>query len=378
MSENTQRVIVHVGVPKSGTTFLQSSLAQNRVELAEHGVLYPSDGTDLMFRAALDVRGNHQTWGRSRDGVTGAWDEVCRRAREFAGTTVISHEVLGGAGRRQVDAALSTLDGLEVHVVATARDLARQVTAEWQEGVKHGRSIGFEQFAGRVLDGDGDNEHARRFSAAQDLPEVLHRWGAGLPPERVHVVCCPEPGGDPTELWQLFAGLVGFDAAAFDPAGDRANSSLGVEQIHLLRSVNAALDSRLRQPGYGRLVKRWFTGQLLTGHPSPRPRMPLERYDDLAVVGERWVKEIDQAGWTVHGDVRRLVSRAPAQQAPHPDDTDLRAEVATATALLAELLLELHSSQTRVEELLEERRHLKKKRKKLKRRLAEALDGASD
>ena len=375
MSESPQRVFVHVGVPKSGTTFLQSSLARNREPLREHGVLYPAGKHDLMFRAALDVRGTHQAWGRSRAEVAGSWDELCRRARRHPGTTVISHELLAAAGTRQIAAAMSMLQGLDVHVVVTARDPARQAAAEWQEGIKHGRSLSFAEFQERVLGGDDSHDHARRYRASQDLPEVLARWGSAVPADRVHLVCCPEPGADPADLWRLFATVVGFDAEAFPAAdGCAANASLGVVQIDLLRRVNAALDRRLRQPEYGRVVKQYFAKGLLAAHPSARPALPHELYDELVHVGEQWAKEIDRAGWQVHGDLGRLVPRAPGADAPHPDDVDRDAEVATAAAAIADLLVELERTQARVADLESDKKTLKKKRKSLKRKLAEALD----
>ena len=61
----SQRVYLHVGVPKSGTTFLQVSLAENKKSLKEAGVLYPA-GHERMFLAAVDVRGAHKGWGRTR------------------------------------------------------------------------------------------------------------------------------------------------------------------------------------------------------------------------------------------------------------------------------------------------------------------------
>ena len=373
MSESPQRVYVHVGVPKSGTTFLQSSLAENQDPLLEQGVLYPCDGSDVMFRAAVDVRGSHQAWGRTRAEIDGTWAELCRKARRHPGTTVISHELLAAAGARQVASALSLLEGLDVHIVVTARDPARQATAEWQEGIKHGRSLSFAQFRDRVLTGDGSHDHARRYAANQDLPDVLARWGSAVPSDPVHVVCCPEPGADPAELWRLFGSVVGFDADAFAPAdAAAANSSLGVVQVDLLRRVNAALDRRLRQPEYGRVVKQYFAKGLLAAHPSARPGLPDELYDDLVHVGEQWAKEVDRAGWQVHGDLRRLVPSRPETPAPDPDEVDRDAEVATAAAAIAELLVELERTQARVSALEADKKTLKKKRKSLKRKLAEA------
>lgn len=373
-AEVRQRVYLHVGVPKSGTTFLQAALAQNRRALREAGVLYPAGG-DAMFRAALDVRGNHKAWGRNRADVEGTWDGLCRKARRHEGTTVISHELLAAASARQVASARSMLTGMDVHLVVTARDLARQMTAEWQEGVKHGRRAGFGEFHTRAMSDPTEHEHARRFWAAQDLPDVLSRWASRLPAENVHVVCCPLPTAAPDLLWRRFAGVVGFDPDAYDPVVPRsANSSLGVVQIDLLRQVNAALDGRLVQPEYGRVVKQYFTKRLLAQHHSPRPELPTEMYDDLVAVGERWAKEIDRAGYTVHGDLTELIPIAPSRTHPHPDEVDREGEVTTAAAVAAELLLEVDRLRTEVAGLESDKKSLKKKRKLLKRRLADALD----
>lgn len=364
-----QRVYLHVGVPKSGTTFLQASLTENKDALREAGVLYPS-GHERMFLAAVDVRGAHKAWGRKRAEVDGTWDRLCRRAREHDGATVISHELLAAASAHQVTEAMTMLKGLDVHLVVTARDPARQATAEWQEGIKHGRRLTFQQFRRRVLDEGAETDYARRFRAAQDLPAVLARWGDALPDDHVHVVCCPPRGSDRALLWERFAGVVGFDAARFPAAGpDSANSSLGVTEIDLLRRVNVALDKRLVQPEYGKVVKQLYAQQLLAARNSPRPAVPREMYDDLAGVGERWVKEIDRAGYVVHGDPAELVPVAPAGATPDPDDVDPLALVDSSAAATAGLLLEVQRCHAELARLEAEVARHRKRRKALKRRL---------
>jgi hypothetical protein len=372
-----RRVYLHVGVPKSGTTFVQDALSRNRKPLRRAGFLYPDGGEAAMFRAALDVRGNHKAWGRKRSEVENAWDDLCRKARRHEGTTIISHELLAAASPQQVASATSMLTGLDVHLVVTARDLARQVTAEWQEGVKHGRRASFETFGNRVLASGRGHEHAQRFWAAQDLPAVLARWGAWLPAENVHVVCCPPPTADPRELWRRFAGVVGFDPDAFEPSGPESsqNLSLGVVEIDLLRRVNGALDGRLVQPEYGRVVKQYLTKQLLARHHSPRPELPLEMYDDLVVLGERWAKEIDRAGYPVHGDLAELVPTPPGQAGPHPDEVDIGSELGTASVVVADLLVEVARLRSQVTELESDNKSQRKKRKLLKRRLKDARVG---
>ena len=370
----SQRVYLHVGAPKSGTTFLEASLDENKKALKEAGVLYPS-GHQRMFLAAVDVRGAHKAWGRTRAEVDGTWDTLCRKARKHDGVTVISHELLGAASLHQITEALTMLRGVEVHLVVTARDPVRQAAAEWQEGIKHGRRLTFEQFRRRVLDEAAETDYARRYRANQDLPAVLARWGGTLPESRVHVVTCPPPNADPQVLWERFCGVIGVDPTQFPAAGPgSANTSLGTTEIDLLRRVNVALAKRLVQPEYGRVVKQLYAQDILPGRRSARPVVPEEMYDDLAVVGERWAKEVDKAGYVVHGDLASLVPVAPAEPGPHPDDVDPRDGLESAVAATAELLVAMQRRGADVERLEAENAKLRKKRKVLKRRLRAAED----
>ena len=50
------RVFLHVGAPKSGTTFLQTVLWDNRKRLADNGVLVPGRTLFDFNRAATAVR----------------------------------------------------------------------------------------------------------------------------------------------------------------------------------------------------------------------------------------------------------------------------------------------------------------------------------
>lgn len=373
MTEHANRVYLHVGLAKSGTTYLQDALARHRAELRDRdGVLVPG-GRDLMFRAALDVRGNHKVWGRRRAEVAGAWDEVCSAARGHDGVTVVSQELLAAASAHRIAAAMTMLRDVEVHVVVSVRDPASQLVAEWQEGVKHGRTPGFGEFGRRVLGGDPADECARRFAEAQDLPRVLARWAGAVPADRVHVVCTPPPTSDPRTLWLLLASVVGFDGAAYDVTDRAANSSLGVVEIDLLRRVNLALGGRLRQPEYGAVVKRWFAEQVLGEHVSDGPALPVGLYDELLHVGRQWVKEIDRAGYRVHGEPEHLLPAPATEPRPHPDAVDTRAELATAASALADVLVELERTRARVDALESDKRVLRTKRKALKRRVAELL-----
>ena len=92
-----------------------------------------------MFLAALDLL--DRPWGGMRPQAQGEWEALVRRARRSRGTVVLSHEILAGAKPAEAARALDDLSFAEVHVVYTARDVARQVAAEWQEQLKHQRKV---------------------------------------------------------------------------------------------------------------------------------------------------------------------------------------------------------------------------------------------
>jgi len=67
------RVVLHVGLPKTGTTYLQAVLAHHRDALREIGVLYPFVRPQAMFLGAVEVRGSREKFGLTADDVAGTW-----------------------------------------------------------------------------------------------------------------------------------------------------------------------------------------------------------------------------------------------------------------------------------------------------------------
>jgi hypothetical protein len=338
------RIVVHVGLPKTGTTYLQALLAGHRDRLRAAGVCYPFLRPGALFHAAVEVRGSHAKFGLGAEEVAGTWAALCSRAREFSGTTVLGHEVLAGATTDQVRAALAPLAGLDVHVVVTARDLGRQATAHWQEEVKLGATWSFAQFERDQLradtgpdagpDAGGVRPH---FWHAQDFADCLRRWATQVGPDRAHLVVTPPRGAPPEELWRRFADALGVDPGLVDAAVPPANPSLGAAEVALLRAVNVELGGRLDPRTYNRVVKRGYAEGRLAGRPGPRPRTPESLRGLLADATERWLAQVAAQGHPVHGDPADLAPTVAAPGDPHPDDVELPEDpVAVARALLAE------------------------------------------
>jgi len=323
------RVVLHVGLPKTGTTYLQALLAQHREPLREAGVLYPFVRPQAMFLGAVEVRGSQEKFGLSPADVAGTWQALCDRVIGHPGTSVISHEILGGAEPEEIARALAPLAGVGVEVVITARDLGRQATAHWQEEVKLGDARSFadferEQFRADLEAGAVTGAERPHFWHAQDYAAALRRWATAVPEDRVHLVVCPPPGAEPVVLWRRFAEACGLQSQAYDAvdptAVPPANPSLTTEAVALLRKVNADLAGRLTPRQHARLVKRGLAEDRLAGRPGTTPRTPATLGEVLRPAAAAWRAEIEAAAYPVHGDLADLDPVLGGPDDPHPDD----------------------------------------------------------
>lgn len=333
------RVYLHVGSPKTGTSYLQDVLGRNRTTLASHGLLYPDAAEGSHFGAAIDLL-DHR-WGGALSKARGQWDLVAQAAAKAPDRAVISHEVLAAATPKQVARARQSLGDAEVHLIVTARDLARQIPAEWQETVKHRGRKTFARFMREIRKAPRTGSDLW-FWRVQGLPDVLTRWGHGLRPSHVHVVTVPHSGADPDLLWRRFASVLGVDPALQLQSGERTNQSMGIAETALIRRLNAQLKGRrIQQPVYANVVRDLLVHQTLAEldlsaravvAPADRPM--------VEEITEEWIEWLAASGVSVVGNVEELRPRWPEGDWVDPDQPDPEAVVEAAVAALAELVTE--------------------------------------
>jgi hypothetical protein len=301
----SRRVLLHVGCPKTGTSYLQDVLFRNQPLLREHDILYPADRFDAHFLAALDLM--TLPWGGIETEAVGAWDRLAEQVREWHGTSIVSHEVFARATPTQVERALGSLGDAEVHLVLSVRDLVRQVPAEWQENVKHRSHITYAQFLRTIRDPARGSRIGSWFWAVQEIPDILDRWGSSLPPERVHLVTLPPPGADRGELWRRFSRTFGLDGLPLDLTAERENPSLGVPETALLRTINARVTSHIAPPDYRPLVREMLAHQTLSRRASSA-RLGLAPDDHAWARGlsQQWIEVLAERGYDVVGSLDDL------------------------------------------------------------------------
>lgn len=367
-----RKAYLHIGLPRTGGAFLDSALAQHADALDAAGVCHPAISAEEMFRAAIEIRRDHRAWGYERREVEGAWAAICRRAHKGRRDVIFSQELLAACTPAQIDLLLDGLAGFEVHVVVTARDLGSQLLAAWAASVEAGRSVSFARFCKRVLDPEREHEQAQRFWAGQELGAVLERWAAAVrKPHRVHVVAVQPDAADPYDaVWSAIGAVVGFDARLLPLSGDR-RAGPDAAGIAVLRNVNRAVDGRLAARTHRAVVRRYLS----EGAPADAtvaPALPADLYDDLLEVGERWRKQIADGGYDVHGDTGALLPAHPEPGVPLPDEVPAEERLTTATDALANVLVEVARLREHNQVLEERNAELERKKRKLKRRLAEA------
>jgi hypothetical protein len=331
-----RKVFFHVGLPKTGTTYLQTLMWNNRDELRRQGVLLPGTSGRQHLWASGAVREDPNLERRSPDAPR-AWDQLLEEVNRWPGTAVISHEFFSSASAEQAAHAASAVDEAEVHVVVTARDTLSLVTARWQEYVKNGSTVPIDDYPVRE-DTDPTDEWDW---GSLDLADVLARWGATLPPERLHVLTLPKPAEPRETLWLRFAELVGIDPAACQVSGSVQNESLGVVEVELLRRVNGRLQ------GFGTPQDRgnWIRGYLAQGKLVPREGERFwpsaARVDELRARGERIADQVVSAGYDVIGDVDDLRPPAEVPQRRHPDSVTDEELADAAVAVIAEMMTDV-------------------------------------
>jgi hypothetical protein len=331
----TMRLYLHVGAPKSGTTYLQRVLETNRARLADAGVLVVGDRHLDRIHAAMVVREDPRLESLPERART-SWSRLVAQVKGWRGeSAVLSYELFAGASHEQVRAALADLDGIEVHVVVTARDLGSAVPSAWQERLKFALTTPLERWRPRPESAGPRAEWGWR---TMDPSGVAARWGTSLPAEQVHIVTVPRERSGDHELWSRFAEACGIDVPGLQLEVDRANASLGLVAAELLRRVN----QKVREPITGnREQARWLRDTLAHGILVELGREPIgltdEQFADATRRGEQAVAALRDAGYAVHGDLDDiLASRREARTPGEATDAEL---LDTAVETIVRLLL---------------------------------------
>jgi hypothetical protein len=352
-----KRVYLHIGAPKTGTTYLQAVLGRNRDSLAAKGLLYPASQSDAHHKAVWDLRGTPKQ-REHLEGIEGTWAALVGQVNQAGSDVLLSSEHFVFAQKQQVERALSSFEDAEMHVIYTARDLGRQVPAVWQERIKNQRSMTYRSFVQSLIARDGKT--AKAFWNVQDPEAVLRRWSRGLRPDQVHLVTAPPTGQPHRVLWDRFAEALGLDGTDYDVDVARSNESLSMLQTEVLRRFNERHAEGLSWPQYRRLIFRQLDVLRVIGD-GRRIGLTPDENAFLTRRASEITEAIAGAGYDVVGDLDDLIPAPPSDRAGDgaDDPTELRDDELLEATL--DVMQELLSRQADVREAAREARQSRRR-----------------
>ncbi len=298
-------VFIHVGLPKTGTTYLQGRLWRNRDHAMTQGLLYPGKWIDDHFHAATHLQPErYLDWAAPEH--ADKWPAMIAQMRSWSGRSVVSHELFANAGPAHIRRLVDDLSFADVHVILTVRDLGRQVPSVWQENVKNQRRATLDEFVESIGRAGGDEP----FWEFQDHVRIAADWAAEVGPERVHIVTVPAKGASvPGDgLWERFLAVLSVDPASLPAKAASDNSSLSAAQTEFLRNLNTRLQPEdVEWHRYERLVKNVLIGEVMFAVDGGAPiGLTAAQQQWAAAKSDEMVRQIIDAGYPVHGDVDDL------------------------------------------------------------------------
>lgn len=334
-----RRLVLHVGLMKSGTSFLQQVMQTNRRLLHDRGVLFPGPWR-RQVQATRDII-EHGGADQEPLAGDGPWRSLMTQVDAWPGTAVMSMEFLGPRGRPKIRDIVRELPRTDLTVVISTRDLARTIPAMWQENIQNWGQRPWEDYLAGVRQEDRDGPGpGRGFWNRQDTPSIVERWQQGAGAERVTVLTVPPPGAPRPLLWQRFASILGVEPEGFD-LDVASNPSLGLASLEVLRALNARLDGgfagrQIPTGTYERTVKRLLSKRVLAGRDEPR----LGYHADWVVErADADIVRLRALGVRVVGDLEELRASAVRGVAPAEVSAEQQLEAALdALALVTEKL----------------------------------------
>jgi hypothetical protein len=327
------RIFLHIGLQKTGTSYLQGIVFASVEQLAAQGVAVVPPTKRQTFWLMLDVRGRYRP-DFDPPQVARSVDELADLlAVTDAPTALVTEESLAPATSEQIQRLLGACGQREVHVVVTLRDLARQIPSAWQESLKAGSSDTFAEYLTKLR--RHEDEPGRPVWRQKDVPRLLGAWAEHVPSERIHVVTVPPAGSDPELLLRRFCEVLGVDPEPLERDVVRKNESLKHVGAEVLRRVNAQLAPTHRERDvYGDVGKRYLSTQILARQAGAPIRVPEQDRAWTQAVSRRHIAFLAERGFPVVGDLEDLHPEASSFGSGDGRPTD--AEVGdVATAALA-------------------------------------------
>lgn len=305
------KLLIHIGGPKTGTTAIQTALAENRHGLRECGYLYP--GTEINQQLSLTPLNSIAGFQNVVSSDRLLWQQLVDEVNQWEGVVVLSSEALFSAPTDVIDEIVDTIGRLQIEILITGRSLHELVVSQWQESVKAGDTISLRKYADEVSRGPKNaTDSSLIFWVIADLSTPIHRWSQRIGIENIIVQCVDTTQPDATlrsfeQIAEIPSGLLGTSPQNF------VNRSLTYSEAEIIRSCNKILlPDSVNNHDYS-LVRPDVRETILSKIPhgdDAKIELPTSYYESIATYVDTEVQRIVNSGARVKGGFS-LLTRIP-------------------------------------------------------------------
>ncbi|HST80155.1 MAG TPA: hypothetical protein VLL08_00300 [Kineosporiaceae bacterium] len=313
----------------------------NSPESADYGITMPGTPAE-QARAALAVLGLGQGWRKGEALVSRRiWRRLVARARAASGTVVVSSEFLCEADPLAIERIVEDLGSDDLRVVVTLRPLSKILPSAWQQYLKSGHALPYEQWLQAVLADPPKRTVTPSFWRRHDHAAVVERWATAVGPERMNIVVIDD--ADRGLVLRAFDDLLGLPTGTLaESPADRQNRSMTAAEAELFRRVNSVVrNTDVTWAEYADLMRYGAILRSVERYTPPRdaskmttPAWALDRATEL---GAGYVTAIDAlrpSGLRVVGDLDLLAKPvAPAMNGATTTPTEIPIDVAVEALL---------------------------------------------
>ena len=325
--------LLHIGIPKTGTTNLQRSAAYRRDQLLQHGVCYP--GTSLNHREAVSALMDRSLGWKNSESTPAMriWKRIEDEVKQTsAPRSLISHEFGCESDDEQAHRFVEAL-GPKTHVVITLRGFADLLGSSWQQYVKAGYLKPYRTWLQQILGDRAKLKTTPTFYQRNDQAAIVQRWVGVVGVDNVTVVIADKR--QPDQLINAFEDLLDVPRGlltALPAGGYAANRSLSMPEAELVRRINKVFrDQNMTWDRYSDLMRHGLIARMQENrHPGPdEPLLTLPAWAAKKALAQarNYADAIGASGCRVIGDLATLSE--PVRTVPRlPNITSIPADAA--------------------------------------------------
>lgn len=334
----SKRLVIHPGFHKSGTTALQEAFAANREQLSKLDIFYPSIGTKAHHRVAWAL--TQRPWGWNKRGGQRTpekfWDRmVDRLGASNLQTALLSSEFFSEIDGEKIRKIRSDIKGRDVNILFTLRPLAKLLPSSYQQYLKYGITVQYEDWLHAILDKPGESKVSPTFWKRHSHDKVIARWVDVFGASKVTVLIVNE--AQPTFLFDEINKYLELPPGTLKAENSGSNRSLTMEEIALLLELNRQFPKERVWDEYEIFIRAGYIREL-TDHVPPAPDKARLLTPDWAIakanqLGGEIKREIENLGVRVIGDIDSLGNATvPVGSSAYPETIDIKT---VASAMLA-------------------------------------------